>query len=66
MEHLRMSSNFWIGLRRNPGGPWQWENGTFYTVTMSDDNENRNCAYFHGEISALDCSTPRVFICVKN
>ncbi|KAE8605579.1 hypothetical protein XENTR_v10015209 [Xenopus tropicalis] len=67
IKYLRMEkTDLWIGLQRNSEGKWQWENGTLLAGDIKEDNnENHGCASYDGEIRALDCSTSRVWICMK-
>ncbi|KAM9119380.1 C-type lectin domain family 2 member D-like [Pangshura tecta] len=65
---LRYKGKFdhWIGLRRDPGQPWKWANGTefnnLFVITADGD-----CAYLNDEnrVSSLRCSSERHWICTK-
>ncbi|XP_034613541.1 C-type lectin domain family 2 member B-like [Trachemys scripta elegans] len=65
---LRYKSKFdhWIGLRRDPGQPWKWANGTefnnLFPITADGD-----CAYLNDEnrVSSLRCTSERHWICSK-
>ncbi|XP_039357942.1 C-type lectin domain family 2 member D-like [Mauremys reevesii] len=56
----------WIGLRRDPGKPWKWTNGTefnnLFPITADGD-----CAYLNDEnrVSSLRCTSERHWICSK-
>ncbi|XP_077688930.1 early activation antigen CD69-like, partial [Eretmochelys imbricata] len=58
-------SEHWIGLRREPGQPWKWTNGTefnhWFTVRAHGE-----CAYLNDEAVASSwCDTVRYWICSK-
>uniref|UniRef100_A0A8C8S7L0 C-type lectin domain-containing protein n=1 Tax=Pelusios castaneus TaxID=367368 RepID=A0A8C8S7L0_9SAUR len=55
----------WIGLRRDPGQPWKWANGTEYNNWFLI--RGGDCAYLNDEkgVSSSRCSTERRWICSK-
>ncbi|XP_039374621.1 C-type lectin domain family 2 member D-like [Mauremys reevesii] len=56
----------WIGLRRDPGQPWKWVNGTefnhLFLITADGD-----CVYLNDEnwVSSSQCTSERHWICSK-
>ncbi|KAH1182622.1 hypothetical protein KIL84_004114 [Mauremys mutica] len=56
----------WVGLRRDPGQPWKWANGTkfnnLFVITADGD-----CAYLNDEnwVSSSQCTSERHWICSK-
>uniref|UniRef100_K7G0H7 Early activation antigen CD69-like n=1 Tax=Pelodiscus sinensis TaxID=13735 RepID=K7G0H7_PELSI len=58
-------SEHWIGLRREPGQPWKWTNGTEFNhwFEVRADGE---CAYLNDvAVTSSWCDTVRYWICSK-
>uniref|UniRef100_K7F9G5 C-type lectin domain-containing protein n=1 Tax=Pelodiscus sinensis TaxID=13735 RepID=K7F9G5_PELSI len=59
------SSRYWIGLRREPGQPWKWTNGTEFNSLFRVRGE-RQCAYLDDrEVSSARCYVEMHFICSR-
>uniref|UniRef100_A0A674IML1 C-type lectin domain-containing protein n=1 Tax=Terrapene triunguis TaxID=2587831 RepID=A0A674IML1_9SAUR len=57
----------WIGLRREPGQPWKWPNGSVFNdlVQIGGGGEGE-CAYIYGITArSSGCYTKRNWICSK-
>nr|XP_005289389.1 zinc finger protein RFP-like [Chrysemys picta bellii] len=55
----------WISLRREPGQPWKWPNGSVFNDPVQT-GEGGECAYmFKNTISSSKCYTQRNWICSK-
>ncbi|XP_067423679.1 C-type lectin domain family 2 member B-like [Emydura macquarii macquarii] len=56
----------WIGLRRDPGQPWKWANGTEFNHSFLIGGGG-DCAYLNDEsrVSSLRCTSERYWICTK-
>ncbi|XP_065420336.1 C-type lectin domain family 2 member D-like [Chrysemys picta bellii] len=65
---LRCKGKFdhWIGLRRDPGQPWKWANGTEFNNLFLIGGRG-DCAYLNdlGGASSLPCTSERHWICTK-
>uniref|UniRef100_K7G8R0 C-type lectin domain-containing protein n=1 Tax=Pelodiscus sinensis TaxID=13735 RepID=K7G8R0_PELSI len=54
----------WIGLRREPGQPWKWPNGS--VVNLVQIGGGGECAYVFGiAVRSSGCYTKRNWICSK-
>ncbi|XP_039374623.1 C-type lectin domain family 2 member D-like [Mauremys reevesii] len=66
LQRCKGKPHHWIGLRRDPGQPWKWVNGTefnnLFPITADGD-----CAYLNDEnrVSSLRCTSERHWICSK-
>ncbi|XP_024079421.1 zinc finger protein RFP-like [Terrapene carolina triunguis] len=55
----------WIGLRREPGQPWKWPNGSVFN-NLFQIGEGGECAYIYkNTVSSSRCYTQRNCICSK-
>ncbi|XP_044838855.1 C-type lectin domain family 2 member D-like [Mauremys mutica] len=56
----------WVGLRKDPGQPWKWVNGTEFNH-LSPVRGGGDCAYLtdQGGVSSLRCTSERYWICNK-
>ncbi|XP_026518058.1 E3 ubiquitin-protein ligase TRIM11-like [Terrapene carolina triunguis] len=55
----------WIGLRREPGQPWKWPNGSVFNDPVQTGGGGE-CAYMYkNTISSSKCYTQRNWICSK-
>ncbi|XP_072000047.1 killer cell lectin-like receptor subfamily G member 1 [Engystomops pustulosus] len=67
IERYRENVNYWIGLRRNRDGRWMWDDGSLYDGSVENgDIPQLSCAFLNSHLGALDCSTGRQWICVKD
>uniref|UniRef100_A0A8C3RK38 C-type lectin domain-containing protein n=1 Tax=Chelydra serpentina TaxID=8475 RepID=A0A8C3RK38_CHESE len=58
-------SEHWIGLRREPGQPWKWTNGTEFNLWFTVRAQGA-CAYLNDEaVTSSRCDTVRYWICSK-
>ncbi|KAM5165044.1 killer cell lectin-like receptor subfamily G member 1 [Mantella aurantiaca] len=67
-ELFSLQQDHWIGLEKDLGiKEWRWVNGSVHRdLVRYGDNLQLNCAYINGDIGALDCSSPRRWICMKS
>ncbi|XP_074872469.1 uncharacterized protein LOC142024404 [Carettochelys insculpta] len=57
------SANHWLGLRREPGQPWRWVDGTAFNHQQEVPGAGR-CAYLAaGALSSAGCHTARGWAC---
>nr|XP_005312611.1 zinc finger protein RFP-like [Chrysemys picta bellii] len=64
MQH-KVYPDAWIGLRREPGQPWKWPNGSVFN-DLFQIGEGGECAYIYkNTISSSRCYTKRNCICSK-
>ncbi|XP_044839586.1 C-type lectin domain family 2 member D-like [Mauremys mutica] len=65
---LRYKGNpdHWIGLRRDPGQPWKWANGTEFN-NLFPIGGGGDCAYLNDKykVSSSQCTSERYWICTK-
>ncbi|XP_044838480.1 E3 ubiquitin-protein ligase TRIM39-like [Mauremys mutica] len=55
----------WIGLRREPGQPWKWPNGSVFN-NLFQIGEGGECAYiYRNTVSSSRCHIKRNCICSK-
>ncbi|XP_040282967.1 C-type lectin domain family 2 member A-like [Bufo bufo] len=67
IKRYRETVNYWIGLSMNQDGRWMWTNGSPYNGSVDNQNiSDLRCAYLNSHLGALDCSTRRQWICVKD
>ncbi|XP_071995801.1 killer cell lectin-like receptor subfamily G member 1 isoform X2 [Engystomops pustulosus] len=67
IERYRENVNYWIGLSRNRDGRWMWADGSLYDGSVGNgDISQLGCAFLNSHLGALDCSTGRQWICVKD
>ncbi|TFJ97369.1 antigen peptide transporter 1-like [Platysternon megacephalum] len=58
-------SEYWIGLRREPGQVWKWTNGTKFNHWF-EVRAQGECAYLNDEaVTSSWCDTVRYWICSK-
>nr|XP_005312726.1 early activation antigen CD69-like [Chrysemys picta bellii]XP_042701272.1 early activation antigen CD69-like [Chrysemys picta bellii]XP_042701273.1 early activation antigen CD69-like [Chrysemys picta bellii] len=58
-------SEHWIGLRREPGQPWKWTNGTEFNRWF-EVRAQGECAYLNDDaVTSSWCDTVRYWICSK-
>lgn len=72
--HRKGPSNHWVGLRREPGQPWRWVDGTAFNHPLTSPLEPHSfairgsglCAYLaDGVVSSAGCDTERKWACSK-
>ncbi|XP_067392499.1 C-type lectin domain family 2 member D-like, partial [Emydura macquarii macquarii] len=66
MARYKGKFDHWIGLRRDPGQPWKWTNGSeFYHPFWIGGGGD--CAYLDdkGWVSSSACTSERYWICTK-
>lgn len=67
IERYRGKWNYWIGLSIDHNGQWMWINGSPFNGSVENGNDNHlRCTYLNSRLGALDCSTRRQWICVKD
>ncbi|XP_039374398.1 early activation antigen CD69-like [Mauremys reevesii] len=65
LMRYKRSSHHWIGLRREPGQPWMWTNGTKFNNWFTIAGGGL-CAFAdNGEIASSGCSKEGHWICSK-
>ncbi|XP_039373272.1 C-type lectin domain family 2 member D-like [Mauremys reevesii] len=66
MQRYKGKHQHWIGLRRDPGQPWKWANGTEFNNLFPITGDG-DCAYLADEnmVSSLRCTSERYWICSK-
>ncbi|XP_069830447.1 killer cell lectin-like receptor subfamily G member 1 [Dendropsophus ebraccatus] len=66
LHHL--VGDYWVGLRKDTDtGEWRQLDGSVWTRPIKFDDPQRSCALIDsGHYVALDCSTPRRWICVRS
>ncbi|XP_039373191.1 E3 ubiquitin-protein ligase TRIM11-like isoform X2 [Mauremys reevesii] len=56
----------WISLRREPGQPWKWPNGSVFNHPVETGGGGGECAYMYQiTISSSECYRRRNWICSK-
>ncbi|KAJ1169283.1 hypothetical protein NDU88_001180 [Pleurodeles waltl] len=56
----------WVGLRRDPSGPWRWADGSALDSGTGVPGGS-DCAYLnHQGLSSARCSSTRRYICTKH
>ncbi|XP_067319450.1 C-type lectin domain family 2 member B-like [Anolis sagrei] len=64
MQHKK-ATDYWIGLKRKEGQPWEWANGSVFNGWF-EIRANGFCAYLNDEkASSTWCNTQRNWICSK-
>ncbi|XP_074837678.1 uncharacterized protein LOC142004143 [Carettochelys insculpta] len=65
--HYKGKLEYWIGLRRDPGQPWKWSDGTEFNSRFVVRGGG-DCAYLNDEggVSSSQCSSDRFWICTKS
>uniref|UniRef100_A0A8C8RPR8 C-type lectin domain-containing protein n=1 Tax=Pelusios castaneus TaxID=367368 RepID=A0A8C8RPR8_9SAUR len=63
MVRHKSKSDHWIGLRRDPGQPWKWVNGTEFN-NLFRIGGGGDCAYLNDQsgVSSLRCTSKRYWI----
>uniref|UniRef100_A0A8C8RZP3 C-type lectin domain-containing protein n=1 Tax=Pelusios castaneus TaxID=367368 RepID=A0A8C8RZP3_9SAUR len=68
MVRFKGRFDHWIGLRRDPGQPWKWANGTEFNNWFQIGGEG-DCAYLNNQnnarVSSSQCTGVRFWICSK-
>ncbi|XP_075450827.1 killer cell lectin-like receptor subfamily G member 2 [Ascaphus truei] len=58
--------DLWVGLEKD-GGIWRWPDFTpLSPEEVENDAPELMCAILHSHYGALDCSSPRRFICMRD
>ncbi|XP_034613536.1 C-type lectin domain family 2 member B-like [Trachemys scripta elegans] len=66
LQRYKGKFDHWIGLRRNPGQPWKWANGTEFN-NLFVVRGGGDCGYLNDEngVSSSRCTNERYWICTK-
>ncbi|XP_075451003.1 killer cell lectin-like receptor subfamily G member 1 [Ascaphus truei] len=67
VQRYKENYYYWIGLMKDGKGNWLWLDGSPMTDDYIEyDGPQLNCAYLNSRLGALDCTTHRHWICVKD
>ncbi|KAM3931099.1 C-type lectin domain family 2 member D-like [Leptodactylus fuscus] len=63
-----LAGDYWVGLaKETDSGEWRQLDGSVWTRPIEFDDFKRKCSFMDsGKFVALDCLTPRRWICVKS
>ncbi|XP_068121095.1 natural killer cells antigen CD94-like [Hyperolius riggenbachi] len=66
-ELFALNEDHWIGLKKDPDSTdWRWLDGSVFHGSVKYGTDPRmSCAYINKDIGALDCSSRRLWICMK-